>query len=210
MGNGLLPGPANGVGARADIDEGTLPRMDTPPPGPIGLDSKGGTQRPPAQSLADRILAFARQRRGQVHGDGECFTLADGALRGAGAKSAADFGQVAPEVDYIWGTPVARTDLRAGDIIQIRDYRLELESTTDHPDGSSDTDTQVQNRPHHTAIVESIGGNGWVTVLEQNVPVGAAVTRNVLHLTNATYSSGPATVSASVSGTFWFYRPQAR
>ena len=39
-------------------------------------------------------MAFATQRMGTRHGDGECFTLADDALKKAGAKSAADFGKV--------------------------------------------------------------------------------------------------------------------
>jgi len=210
MSNGLVPGPANGLGSRSDIDDGTLPRIGTPPPGAIGLDAKGGAQKPQAPSLADRVLSFARQKRGQVHGDGECFTLVNDALRSAGAKSAADFGQVAPDVDYIWGAPVARTALRVGDIIQMRDYHCDIESTTSNPDGSSATDTQQESRPHHTAIVESIGSDGRVTVLEQNVPDGGPVTRNVLHLTDSTSSSGSTTTTVTVRGTFWFYRPQAR
>ena len=210
MGNGLVPGPVSGLGVRSDIDEGTSARMDTPPPGAVGLDAKGGAAKGATPSMADRIIAFASHRRGQVHGNGECFTLADDALRHAGAKSAADFGQVTPDADYVWGTAVSRTDLRPGDIIQLRDYHLELESTTEHPDGSSESESRVESRPHHTAIVESIGTDGRVTVLEQNVPDGGPVTRNVLHLTSTTYTSGAATVQAVVTGTFWFYRPQAR
>ena len=209
MGNGLLPGPVNGPGS-PDLDEGTLPRAGTPLPGSIGLDAKGGGKNAPQPSMSDRVLAFARQRRGQAHGNGECFTLADGALRNAGAKSAADFGQVTPDADYVWGTAVTRTDLRPGDVIQMRDYHVEVNSTTEHPDGSADIDTREEERPHHTAIVESIGTNGRVTVLEQNFPVGQGVTRHVLHLTSTTYSSGSTTTQVAVRGTFWFYRPEAR
>jgi len=208
MGNGLLPGPANGPGS-PQIDEGTLPRAGTPPPGAIGLDAKGG-KGAPQQSLSDRVLAFARQRIGQVHGDGECFTLADDALRQANAKSAADFGQVGPDIDYVWGKTVARTALQPGDIIQLRDYHAEISSNTDNPDGSSESDSKSEARPHHTAIVESVGSGGTVTVLEQNVPDGSAVTRNVLHLTDSTSSSGNTTTTVTVTGTMWFYRPQAR
>lgn len=208
MGNGLLPGPANGPGS-PHIDEGTLPRAGTPPPGSVGLDSKGG-KGAPQQSLSDRVLAFARQRIGQVHGDGECFTLADDALRNAGAKSAADFGQVGPDLDYVWGPAVTRATLQPGDIIQMRDYRAEITTNTDHPDGSSESDSKSEDRPHHTAIVESVGAGGTVTVLEQNFPDGSAVTRNVLHLTDATSSSGGTTTTVTVTGKMWFYRPQAR
>jgi hypothetical protein len=209
MSNGLLPGPANGPGS-PDIDDGTLPRIGTPPPGSIGLDNTGGTKGTPQQSVGDRILAFARQRTGQVHGDGECFTLADEALRNAGAKSAADFGKVGPGLDYVWGRAVPRAALQPGDIIQMRDYHANITSDRDHPDGSSDSDTHSEERPHHTAIVESVGTDGQVTVLEQNCPDGAPVTRSVLHLTNSSSSSGGTKTQVTVTGKFWFYRPQAR
>ncbi len=208
MGNGSLPGPAGDPGI--PIDDGTLARAVSPPPGPIGLDAKGGSAKQSHQSMADRIVAFARQRRGQVHGNGECFTLADGALRNAGAKSAAEFGSVTPDADYVWGTAINRADLQPGDVIQLRNYRCDLEMRTEHADGSADIDTRTEDRPHHTAIVESVGGNGVVTVLEQNFPTGTAVTRNRLHLSSVTYSSGATTTTAGVRGTFWFYRPQAR
>ncbi len=210
MGTDPHPGPSPGPWGSTGLDHGTMSRLDTPTPGPIGLDAKGASKGGAEQSLADRVVSFARQRRGQVHGNGECFTLADDALRHAGAKSAADFGRVAPDADYVWGAAVARTHLQAGDIIQMRDYHLELESSTEHPDGSSESESRVESRPHHTAIVESIGTDGRVTVLEQNVPDGGPVTRSVLHLTSTTYASGAATVHAVVTGTFWFYRPQAR
>ncbi len=210
MSNGLPPGAANGPGSSTDIDAGTSALTGTPPPGTIGLDAKGGSSKQSGPSMADRILAFARRRRGEVFGDGECFTLADRALRGAGAKSAADFGEVTHDADYIWGAAVGRTDLQPGDIIQLRDYRCEVEITTEHADGSADIVTQIEERPHHTAIVESIGTNGIVTVLEQNYPEGAPVTRNRLHLSNVTYASGSTTTNATVAGTFWFYRPEPR
>ena len=209
MGNGLLPGPANGPGS-PHLDEGTLPRVETPPPGAIGLDNKSGAKGTPQQSLSDRVLAFAKQRIGQVHGDGECFTLADDALRNAGAKSAADFGKVGLDVDYVWGPAVTRAALQPGDIIQMRDYVAEISTNTDNPDGSSESDTKSEERPHHTAIVESVGADGTVTVLEQNFPDGSAVTRNVLHLTDSASSAGGTTKKVTVTGKLWFYRPQAR
>lgn len=204
------PGPSNGPWGLLGIDEGTLPRADTPSPGPIGLDAKGAGKNAPQPSLAERIVAYARARLGQVHGNGECFTLADDALKAAGARSAADFGQVAPDVDYVWGTPVNRVDLRAGDVIQLRDYRVDIEMTAPQPDGSTEIVDAFEERPHHTALVESVGTDGRVRVLEQNHPVGTAVTRNVLHLSSTTYNSGTTTHRVTVQGTFWFYRAQAR
>lgn len=209
MGNGLLPGPVDGPGS-PHVDEGTLPRIGTPPPGSIGLDGKSGSKSAPQQSLSDRVLAYARHRIGQVHGDGECFTLVDDALRNAGAKSAADFGKVGPDIDYVWGPAVTRATLQPGDVIQMRDYHAEIATHTDNPDGSSESDEKSEDRPHHTAIVESVGTGGTVTVLEQNVPDGGPVTRSVLHLTSSASSSGGTTTTVTVTGQFWFYRPQAR
>jgi hypothetical protein len=206
MGNGAPPGPASDPGRPIVIDDGTLPRIEGPPPGPIGLDAKGGTTGP---GMAERIVAFPRQRRGQRVGDGECFTLADRALGGAGAKSAADFGAVTPEADYVWGTSVALADVQPGDIIQFRNYRYDREVET-RTSKEITTDEDFQERPHHTAIVERVDGNGAITILEQNSPDGSPVTRSQLFFSNRETTSGNRTTKISVRGTFWFYRPQAR
>ena len=142
--------------------------------------------------------------------DGECFTLADNALRNAGARSAADYGAVTPDADYQWGTSVSLSDLRPGDVIQFRSYRYDREVETQHTDGSSETQTEFQERPHHTAIVERVGAGGAVTVLEQNAPVGAPVTRNELFFSDRNETNGEVRTSIRVTGRFWFYRPEAR
>ena len=192
-----------------DIDDGTLARTDTPVPGPIGLDapSGGGTH---AQPMSTRIVGFARRQSGSHVGDGQCFALADRALSSAGAKSASDFGTVTRDADYVWGTSIAVSDLQPGDIIQFRDYSFDRETTTEHPDGSSDTRTETQGRPHHTAVVEHVGAHGDATVLEQNAPPGSAVHRSHLYFTSTTFTEDGATTTITVHGTVWFYRPQAR
>ncbi|MPY91461.1 MAG: hypothetical protein GEU99_26575 [Luteitalea sp.] len=210
MGDGLTPAPANELGEPITIDEGTLPRTKSPTPGPIGLDAKGGSPKQTQASMADRIVSFPRQRVGQRVGDGECFTLADRALRSAGARSAADHGTVTPNADYVWGTRVGLADIRPGDVIQFRNYVYEREIDITNPDGSGPTDTAVQERPHHTAIVERVEGNGAITVLEQNHPGGSPVARNELFFSNSTRKDGNQTTTIRVRGTFWFYRPQSR
>jgi hypothetical protein len=210
MGNGTRPGPMNGPTSIA-VDDGTMPRVGTPSPGPVGLDTKNDDAKtPPPPSIADKILAYARGKLTTVHGDGECFTLADDSLKDAGAKSAADFGRVAPDVDYVWGKAVTRVDLKPGDVIQMKGYRVDIEETTKSDGQPTEIVDIFEERPHHTAIVESIGTDGRVTVLEQNHPIGTAVTRNVIHLTNATYSSGNTTTKVKVKGTLWYYRPQPK
>jgi hypothetical protein len=208
MGNGHIPGSTNEIGGDFDIDDGTGARMETPPPGPIGLDASSGTGT--SAAIADRILVFARRQRGSRVGNGECFTFADRALSTSGARSAGDYGDVTPNTDYVWGSSVSLTNLQPGDVIQMRDYRFDREVSVNNPDGSGSTDTDFQERPHHTVIVESVEGNGAVTVLEQNAPRGSSVRRSQLFFSNSTSTAGRRTTTIRVQGSFWFYRPQAR
>lgn len=199
-----------GNGIPRVTDEGTNPRIDHQPPGAIGLDNRGGSARPTSASIAEQILSFTRGRRGRRVGDGECFTLADQALRGAGARSASDYGTVSPDADYVWGASVTLSDLRPGDVVQFRDYRYDRRVETRHGDGSESWNEDSQERPHHTAVVERVGAGGEVTVLEQNAPAGTAVTRNTLFFSNRQSTSDGRSTTIRVSGTFWFFRPQPR
>ena len=199
------PGPIDDLGPPIIIDNGTLARTEMSPPGPVGLQAKGGSAKTVAAALGDQVVSFARNRIGQRVSDGECFSLVDGALRNAGAKTAADFGSVAPDLDYVWGASVSLSDVRPGDIIQFRDYRYDRTIDT-----ATRTDTDFQERPHHTAIVERVDGQGAIMVLEQNAPEGSAVRRSQLFFANVGSSSGGRTTTISVQGRFWFYRPQPR
>ena len=198
MGNGHGP-----------IDDGTLARIGSPEPGPIGLDSKGGTAKQNRASMADRIRGYASRKRGERDGDGECYTLVNRALRAAGARVAADYAPVTPDADYQWGTSVTQSELQPGDVIQFRDYSYERVSVTDDDSGTT-TDEHAEDREHHTAIVESVDGGGAVTVWEQNAPEGSAVRRTQLFFTSGTTTRGNTTTRITVRGTFWFYRPEAR
>lgn len=209
MANGRPPTSLNDLGSPILIDDGTLSRTESPSPGPIGLNAKGSGSKQAQASMADQIVAYARQQLGNQVGDGECFTLVDRALRNAGAKSAADYGTVVPDADYAWGVSVGLSGLRAGDVIQFRNYRYDRTIDTANPDGSGSTATDSQERPHHTAIVERVESGGAVVVLEQNSPQGAPVTRHRLFFTSSMSTSGGQTTTISVQGTFWFYRPEA-
>jgi hypothetical protein len=204
------PGLSKDVNGTVVIDDGTLPRIDTPLPGPIGLDAHSGGSSHVSPSVSLQVVGYARQQHGKRVGDGQCFALADRALSSAGARSAADYGTVAPDADYTWGTSIGLADLQPGDIIQFRDYRYDREITTENADGSSRTDDDFQERPHHTAIVESVPSVGEVVVLEQNAPDGSAVRRSHLFFTAGTTKSGRTTTTIQVKGTSWFYRPQPR
>jgi hypothetical protein len=208
MGNGRPPASI-GIDAPDPIDHGTSARVSSPAPGPIGFDARTGAPKNTPASIADLVLKYARGHHGVRVGSGECFALVDLALRAADAKTARDFRTVSADADYIWGTPVRLADLQPGDVIQFRDYVYERVDVTR---GSSETTTTelAVDRPHHTAIVESVQNDGAVTVWEQNAPVRSPVKRTQLFFTTTSSSHGNRTTKITVKGTFWFYRPEAR
>lgn len=200
-------------------------------PGPTGM----GTPVTPAEELnsggvvdATKILNYASSNQGKRVGKGECFDLADLALKGAGAKSAADFGSIAADADYIWGTPKKKSEVQPGDIVQFLGYAYDIKSTKVTPrvyddgkpvldkDGKPTFDTETidgdaDERPHHTAIVKSVGSNGVITVWEQNVPTGGSVRSFDLYFENTTIDKGNSTTwKVTVTGKFTFYRPEPR
>ena len=71
-----------------------------------------------ATTLNQKVLIWARGKKGRKVGRGECWNLADQALRHAGASSSTTTGE---DDDYEWGEPVDAKDLIAGDILQLRD-----------------------------------------------------------------------------------------
>ncbi len=205
MPRGIVPGP---VGRELlAMDEDTLAKTGAPAPGPVGLSAKGGTAKAGGPGLGNQVAGYARSRIGQTVGNGECFDLADHALHDTGAKSAADFGAVTPDAEYKWGDPVRLAQLRPGDIIQFRGYRYDrtVETTTAT---HIDTQTDFQQRPHHTAVVDRVNANGAITVIEQNVPPGAPVQRCQLFFADVDTTSGNHRTTITVQGSFWFYRPQ--
>jgi hypothetical protein len=205
MGLGTAPAGID-LDALPPIDEGTSPRTGSPTPGPIGLDSKNDDAK--GANMADQIVGYARRQQGSRIGKGECFDLVNAALRSAKAKSAEDYGKISPEADYVWGTPVALSGLQPGDVIQFRNYSFEKTVVT-KTDKATTTEESGGDRPHHTAIVESVNDDGGVTVLEQNVPPGTPGTRAVLYFKDSKTTSGHRTTTIKVHGKFWFYRPQA-
>ena len=166
-----------------------------------------------------RVVQYAQDNMGRKVGSGECFDLADQALRAAEAKSAADFGRVTPTADYIWGQAVTRAQTRPGDILQFRNYSETVVTTISYADGSGETLTETHSRPHHTAIVRTSHSHGRLTVFEQNVANVRRVVTNDLHFQTLNVPSrteqrdgqrATITQRITVSGTVRFYRPQSR
>ncbi|MGF7055300.1 hypothetical protein GGC47_004511 [Bosea sp. OAE752] len=95
--------------------------------------------------------------------------------------------------------------------------RTEVKTT--HPNGDWETGgSTVEKRPHHTAIIEALVGQGIVDVLEQNVPSGDPIHRARLLIVSFL---GPkvkkalpngdlaeTTPNYRVSGTVWAFHPQ--
>ena len=138
------------------------------------------------------IVDFAKAQMGNRVGAGECWDFAEEALTQAGAKNSNDVmgaKNVVPNADYKWGTRVQLFQLKPGDIIQFKGY------TYTFPGGTPGT------RPHHTAIVASVGKDGVVEVYEQNIS-GQYVETNTLYFKS--------TKEVKITGQFWFYHPTVK
>jgi hypothetical protein len=135
----------------------------------LGLASLAGAG---ATTLSDRVVRFCQDRLGQQVGDGQCSSLADAALKAAGAKSASAFKQFPARGDLVWGElvyvlvakagsheekKIAKMGMQTGDVIQLRDARFE---------GMN----YFLVYPLHTAVIVGLKENGkTLVVLEQNV-----------------------------------------
>lgn len=204
MSDDVTPGSIGISTSPALTRRGILTRTAPRPPGPVGL--KGGSAKSGAAPLGAQVVSFARGRIGRRVGTGECYDLADRALRNAGAKSAPDYGAITPTADYVWSREVSLADVCPGDIIQFRNYRFDR--LVNRRDGSYTT--EFQERPHHTAIVETTSANGLITVLEQNAPPGSPVQRTQLYFADSSTDNGGTKTTVTVQGQIWFYRPEAR
>ncbi len=209
MGGGSTPGPQDGLVNSSAIDDGTLARVGSPAPGAVGVDAPAPVPDAAGAALGEGVVSYASRHLGHHVPNGQCFALADQALRDAGARSAADYGEILPDGDYIWGAEVSLANLRPGDIVQFRDYRCTVTTVTES-DTATNIDEVVQERLHHTAIVERVGPDGAVMVLEQNSPSGAPVVRTPLFFRSGRTEGRGRTATVAVSGTLWFYRPQPR
>lgn len=129
-------------------------------------------------ALNRRIVDWLRQRPlGVRHGDGECWTLAEDALLAQHARTSRQLTRgFSAHADYVWGEEEpSLSAIVAGDIIQMRGYRVRRTVTTHDiltgPAGRVGIPL-VLSQPHHTAIVLGIVLPGrLVEVIEQNVPM---------------------------------------
>jgi hypothetical protein len=140
----------------------------------------------------DKVVAFAKKSIGEKVGNGECWTLANDALKSAGGKSSSAYRDTPNEGDYVWGELVygrevkngkpvesgnAKLKVVPGDIIQFRDAKF----AGQRADGGTYSMTAV----HHTAIVVNAAPDGKViAILHQNWNGYKTVAEAILTLTD--------------------------
>ncbi len=140
---------------------------------------RGGGANPEYDAkLNGKVLTFAKLNVGKQVGDGQCWTLADQALKFAGARRPGSGGLGI----FQFGTAIANGKnpptslMRPGDIVQFEEVKFE--------DGNSWFEF-----PKHTAIVQSVQGTK-VTLLHQNLGNQKTVQSTTLDfskLTKGTY-----------------------
>jgi len=135
--------------------------------------------------VAEKIVSFARRSMAKRVGNGECWTLADEALKYAGARRPHEFG----EGIYVFGRRLLEDELvKPGDIVQMYSARFV------HKTGPRSW-SYAETGEKHTAIVASVDGD-TITVYHQNWSG---------HRTVSQWSFRP---SEKTAGTVEFYRPE--
>lgn len=125
---------------------------------------------------AANALSFCQRQIGRYR-DGECWTLMEDAVVGAGGRSSRSLTpHFSPHASFVWGTVVAVGSLQAGDVLQFSGYSWTRTTVTDvtNADGSGSTNetfaTEGRGSPQHSAMVVRVLSSGVVEVIEQNVP----------------------------------------
>jgi hypothetical protein len=176
----------------------------------------------------EKVYGWVRGRLGTRVGKGECWDLADGALREAGAHSSTTTGK---KDDYVWGRRVEVSAVMRGDILQFRNYTVKKTVATKitYADGGTETrdETSSMTRGHHTAIVAANNGAKGLEIFEQNAPEGSPVTQGTLYIKKGVLSTETTqrsvlrddgkrvlativkTTTVQVTGWVRAYRPQA-
>ena len=154
------------VRVRAVVDRAALlaklAEARVPVPGAADKDD-------PSAAVREKVVKFCKEHKGETVGDGECGTLAQAALREAGARPVNEFAESPGPGDFAWGELVfvvefsggkrkkepADAKAKPGDVIQYRNAAFRK--------GGG-----IAIFPHHTAIVVQVKSNGDLVVYEQN------------------------------------------
>ena len=104
-----------------------------------------------ASRFGPKLVEFCAARIGTVEGNGECWTLADNAIK-------AQNGELEIALSYNFGQRIDFRSVEPGDVAQFTSCRFE------YPNGSVST----AGEPNHTAIVVEKTSNSSFSVFEQN------------------------------------------
>lgn len=166
--------------------------------------------------IRNKVIGYAEGNRRQQDGNGECWTLAENALKSAGAKTSwelatPDQKKFFDDADYTWGKKINLSEIKPGCILQFRNYKVSIKRTTTEPDGGTSWKTESFNYGHHTSIAISEIKSKTVRVLHQNVPDGDKKRKLVIEgdIYTESYRDNKKPVSTElvVTGKVWAYEP---
>jgi hypothetical protein len=127
------------------------------------------------KTVNEKVIEFCKKQVGKEVGDGECVSLANAALKEAGAKSLGAFEDNPGRGDYVWGDLVYErtvkdgktaeegkpTMVKPGDVIQYRDAKFM---------GRQGGGIYASVAAHHTAVVVGVSKDGKTfQILHQNI-----------------------------------------
>lgn len=155
---------------------------------------------------ASSALSFCQRQSGRYR-DGECWTLMEDAVVGAGGQSSTKLTpRFSPAASFVWGDVVAIGNLQPGDVLQFSGYKWEQSitiETTFHPKHADNPDAkdkvagpmEKRGEPQHSAMVVKVVSAGVVDVIEQNIPpvIGPVQTVRLILI------AGPATVTTETT-----------
>jgi hypothetical protein len=175
----------------------------TPPPATAPAKPASGTAAKPAApakrattpTVSQLVVEFAATRVGQKVKRGECWDVANEALRYAKATTPDD-GDL-----YDWGDPVAGlAEARPGDVLQFEGVVWQRTWRNDKKTGWEEREFE-----HHTAIVERVDAGLFFTLLHANVADANGVLNKKVHRLRINLS--PELIK---SGSITVFRPAPR
>ena len=118
----------------------------------------------------EKVVEYAKSQVGKQVGNGECWTLANEAMKSAGTKSSFNFTDTPNKGDYVWGTLTygldggketgTLKDVKPGDVVQFRDTKFS---------GKKGNGTYTMTASHHTALVLKADKDAkTITIVHQN------------------------------------------
>jgi hypothetical protein len=170
--DGLLAAVCSRRGGKSTVDLSLIDEKRTVWKGSAALDAWDLNTIPAVPLLNQKVLAFAAEKMGEQVGNGECWTLADEALKSAGAR---------PADGYNFGRELKPGERAVpGDVMQFTSVKLAGRR-------GGGTYTITLGTPNHTAVIREVKGPRSYEVLHQNFgDAGKTVSKVTLDLADLT------------------------